>query len=151
MEGPALSRTPARAAKPWPRTHCRPNRKILHRRDAAMPYDVRDFERDVLDASHHIPVVADFGAEWCGPCRALAPVLEGMADEARGEWRLAKVDADAFPEVAAREGVKGLPNVKLYVNGAVVDEFFGALPKDQILQWIQRNLPNEQDGDASQT
>lgn len=107
-----------------------------------MSHDIRDFDREVIEASRETPVVADFWAEWCAPCRTLGPILERLAGESEGEWRLAKVDTEGFPEVAAREGVRGLPNVKLYVDGRSVDEFLGALPEPQIREWLQRALPD---------
>lgn len=116
-----------------------------------MSYDVSDFQTEVLDASHEHPVLADFWAEWCGPCRALGPILEKLASEAEGRWRLAKVDTEAFPETAAREGVRGLPNVKLYVEGRVADEFLGALPEDQIREWLERTLPDPEEHSAQKS
>ena len=84
------------------------------------------FERDVVERSREGPVVVDFWAEWCGPCHALAPVLEQAVAERNGDVTLVKVDVDANPELSRRFGVHGIPAVKAFRNGQVVREFVGA-------------------------
>jgi len=106
-----------------------------------MSYDVSNFEQEVLQRSHEIPVLVDFWAEWCGPCRVLSPVLERLARENGEAWTLAKVDTEQLPEVAARYQVQSIPNVKLFVDGAVTDEFVGALPEHQVRRWLEKALP----------
>jgi putative thioredoxin len=106
--------------------------------------DVTDFQRDVIERSRSIPVLVDFWAAWCGPCRVLGPVLERLASEAGGRWELAKVDTEAHPDVAAEYGVMGIPSVKLFVDGVVVDEFAGALPERDVRRWLERALPAPQ-------
>ncbi|MDP1981579.1 MAG: tetratricopeptide repeat protein [Sulfuritalea sp.] len=101
-----------------------------------------DFQENVLDASHHAPVLVDFWAEWCAPCRILKPILEKLAAEYGGRFVLAKLNSDQNPELAARFGVRGIPNVKAFVNGEMIDEFTGALPEAQIRAFIDGLLPS---------
>ena len=108
-----------------------------------MSYDTNDFETDVIKHSHEIPVVVDFWAEWCGPCRVLGPVLEKLAEQQKDKWSLAKLNTEIHPQIAAEYGIRGIPAVKLFVDGNVADEFTGALPEQMVLQWLDKALPSE--------
>lgn len=101
-----------------------------------------DFQEQVIDASRHTPVLVDFWAEWCAPCRTLKPLLEKLAADYGGRFILAKVDSDQNQELATRYGVRGIPNVKAFVDGEMVDEFTGALPEAQLRAFIDGLMPS---------
>lgn len=108
------------------------------------PVDVGagNFDAVVVAGSRTQPVVVDFWAPWCAPCRALAPVLEKLAKEMAGRFVLAKLDTDAEPELARRFGIRGIPDVRVFVDGEVVDGFTGALPERELRAFLDRALPS---------
>ena len=99
------------------------------------------FETDVLKASERVPVLVDFWAPWCAPCRVLKPVLEKLVAEYQGRFLLAKVNSDEHPKLSAQFGVRGIPNVKAFVDGKLADEFTGALPESGVRAFIDRLIP----------
>jgi len=105
--------------------------KIVHVTDAS-------FESDVLNAS--APVLVDFWAEWCGPCRMIAPVLEDLAKEYAGKLKIVKVNVDENSESAATYGVRGIPTLLLFKNGQLAETKVGALPKGQLAAFIDSNI-----------
>ncbi|MFZ0452826.1 MAG: thioredoxin [Ignavibacteriaceae bacterium] len=108
-----------------------------------MNYEVKDFQKDVIERSKNIPVLVDFWAEWCGPCKMLGPILERLAEKYKDTWALAKLDTDGNQEIAMEYGIRGIPNVKLFVNGEVTDEFTGALPENMVEQWLKKAIPSK--------
>lgn len=109
-----------------------------------MSYDLSDFQTDVLDRSQRTPVLVDFWAEWCGPCKMLGPVLERLADQAGNRWVLVKINTETHPDLAAQYAIRSIPSVKLFHQGKVVAEFAGALPEPQIRAWLDQHLPTPQ-------
>jgi putative thioredoxin len=104
--------------------------------------DAANFSEIVLEGSKTAPVVIDFWAPWCAPCRALKPILEKLATEYAGRFTLAKINSDENQELAAQMGVRGIPAVKAVVDAELVDEFVGALPESQVREFIERILPS---------
>ncbi len=99
-----------------------------------------DFTRDVIEASHRQPVLVDFHAPWCGPCRMLAPVLDEAIRSASGPLKLVKVDTDENPDLAVSSGVSGIPDVRLFVAGKQVAGFTGFRPKPEVARFLASHL-----------
>ncbi len=110
--------------------------------DFDLDVGIADFQQQVLEESTRRPVVVDFWAPWCGPCKSLKPILEKLAAEYGGKFRLAKVNSDDNQELAARYGVRGIPSVKAFINGEPVDEFSGALPEGEVRAFLDRLIPS---------
>lgn len=104
-----------------------------------------DFEYNVISYSQKIPVVVDFWADWCVPCKTLGPLLEKLAEGAKGKFRLAKVNVDQNPNLAFRFNIRSIPAVKAFINGQVISEFVGNQPEGKIREFLREIAPDQSD------
>ncbi|GJM35015.1 MAG: thioredoxin [Saprospiraceae bacterium] len=102
-----------------------------------------NFQQSVVEKSHEKPVLVDFWAPWCAPCRTLGPVIEALAEEQKDRWELVKVNTEEAQDIAESYGIKSIPNVKLFHRGEVIGEFTGALGRVAIERWLNENLPDD--------
>ncbi len=114
-------------------------------------YELKDIRTDILEPSQTTPVVLDFWAPWCGPCKTLSPILEKLAAKARGKWKFVKVNVDEAGNqpLAGQFQIRSIPAVRMLFQGQVVGSFDGALPEAQVKQWLKENLP-ESDNDSDE-
>jgi thioredoxin 1 len=107
----------------------------------AKPVHVTDSTFDAQVLKSDIPVLTDFWAEWCGPCKMIAPILEEIAEDYDGQVKIAKVDVDENNQITMKLGVQSIPTVILFKNGQAVERFVGAMPKERFLSRILPHLP----------
>ena len=105
-----------------------------------MSYEIQDFEADVIERSRTVPVLVDFWAEWCGPCKMIGPSLDEISNEMAGKVKIAKLNIDENPELAAKFGVRSIPTLMMFKGGEVADIKVGAAPKTALSAWIGNNV-----------
>jgi putative thioredoxin len=106
-----------------------------------MNVTVENFDAEVVDASMHIPVLGDFWAPWCGPCKVIGPLLEKIETDYAGRFKLVKIDSDEQQEISQAFGIRSIPTCVLMVQGKPVDGFMGAVPEGQIKEFLDKHLP----------
>jgi len=118
------------------------NKLMEEAKEVQTEIEVNDsnFEEEVIDKSKKIPVVVDFWAQWCRPCLMLSPTLEKLAKENKGKFILAKVSVDEAPLASQKYNIMSIPNVKLFKDGKVANEFVGAYPEDFVNDWLDKNI-----------
>jgi len=108
----------------------------------ALTFTDDSFEQDVINAEDDKPVLVDFWAEWCGPCKMVGPVVEELASEYEGKAKIGKVDVDSNPETSTKYGIRSIPSLLIFKNGEVVDQIVGAVPKSQLKKQLDAQLTN---------
>lgn len=108
-----------------------------------LPYQLTNFQEDVLNQSYHVPVLVDYWASWCEPCKYIGPIIEKLANEAAGKWKLIKIDTEEHSEIAAEWGIRGIPNLKLFYKGKVIADLAGAMDEPEMRNWLAEKLPSE--------
>ncbi|MDH5301004.1 MAG: tetratricopeptide repeat protein [Gammaproteobacteria bacterium] len=103
------------------------------------------FEQDVIQRSQHVPVVVDYWADWCNPCKILMPILAKLAGEYKGAFHLAKINTEQQRNLSAQHGIRSLPTVRIYRHGEVVDEFNGAIPESRVREIIEKHIHRPED------
>ena len=102
---------------------------------------VIDFEKEVIEASFSLPVLADFWADWCIPCEVLGPILDNLEKKAMGKWKLVKINVDENQELASQYKIKSIPYIKVFYKGEITSEFNGLMYEPQFQKWLDENLP----------
>ncbi len=97
-----------------------------------LPYQLTNFQKDVLDQSQHIPVLVDYWASWCEPCKFLGPIIEKLASEASDKWKLIKINTEEHSDIATEWGIRGIPNLKLFYKGKVIADLAGAMAEPEM-------------------
>ena len=106
----------------------------------ALKFTDDSFEEDVINADSDKPVLVDFWAEWCGPCRMVGPVVDELADEYEGQVKIGKVDVDSNSETSTKYGIRSIPALLIFKGGEVVDQIVGAVPKAQLKKKLEAQL-----------
>ncbi len=121
-------------------------------RDGAFSFDVTEenFQTAVIDKSREVPVMVDFWAEWCGPCRMLTPVLEELAAKYQGRVLLAKLNVDQAPNLSARYQIQGIPAVKIFKDGEIAQEFVGVQPPAEVEKILREIIPSQEDSQVEE-
>lgn len=99
-----------------------------------------NFEKEVIEKSKQIPVIVDFYADWCPPCRMLAPILKKLTKEYNGKFILAKLNVDKNPNTSIEYEIMNIPAVKMFKNGKIISEFIGFMPESMVKEWIEKNI-----------